>query len=204
MDFELSQLDFARAATRKGDALIVVVPKSFKAAGDVLSDVVAGALKAGDLEPKAGKLLQLYRTAGVSCSRVVLAGVEDGTVRQARQAIAAACGAIKSSAVKRVVVCFGWPAAPDVVHGAVMAVAEATYVYTTTKSKPEGRSLAHVCIGVAQTSQLRVAPCGQSPHRARHHEHRPRKPVGDQQAEHSTEKGQHNHRQDKPPDQTAA
>ena len=157
MDFELSQLDFARAATRKGDALIVVVPKSFKAAGDVLSDVVAGALKAGDLEPKAGKLLQLYRTAGVSCSRVVLAGVEDGTVRQARQAIAAACGAIKSSAVKRVVVCFGWPAAPDVVHGAVMAVAEATYVYTTTKSKPEGRSLAHVCIGVAQTSPAQAS-----------------------------------------------
>ena len=157
MDFELSQLDLAHAATRKGDALIVVVPKSFKAAGDVLSDLACGALKAGDLEPKAGKLLQLYRTAGVSCSRLILAGVEEGNVRQARLAITAACGVLKSGGVKRVVVCFGWPAAPDVVHGAVMAVAESTYVYTTTKSKPEGRSLAHVCIGVAQTAPAQAS-----------------------------------------------
>ncbi len=157
MDFELSQLDLAQAATRKGDALILVVPKSFKAGGDVLSGLVSGALKAGDLEPKAGKLLQLYRTAGVSCSRIILAGVEDGNVRLARQAITAACGVLKSSGAKRVVVCFGWPAAPDVVHGAVMAVAESTYVYTTTKSKPEGRSLAHVCIGVAQTAPAQAS-----------------------------------------------
>ncbi len=157
MDFELSQLDLAHAATRKGDALIVVVPKSFKAAGDVLSDLVSGALKAGDLEPKAGKLLQLYRSAGVACSRIILAGVEEGNARQARLAIAAACGVLKSGGVKRVVVCFGWPASPDVVHCAVMAVAESTYVYTTTKSKPEGRSLAHVCIGVAQTAPAQAS-----------------------------------------------
>ncbi len=157
MNFELNRFDLTNAAAQKGDVLVVLVPKSFKSSGGIVSELVAGALKTGDLETKAGKLLSLYRASGVSCTRVVLAGCEDGSARQVRQALLAAASTVKCSAVKRMLVCFGWPVTSDVVHATVMAVAECTYVYTTTKSKPEGRWLTHVAIGVPDTAAAQAS-----------------------------------------------
>jgi leucyl aminopeptidase len=118
---------------------------------------VASALKAGDLESKPGKLLQMYRSAGIACSRLVLVGCEDGTPRHVRQGVAAAAAAIKSASVKSVVVCFAWSPTADVVHAAVLAIADATYVYTTTKSKPEPRAITKVLLGVADTATVQPA-----------------------------------------------
>ena len=157
MNFELSQLDLADAATQPVDAMVVLVPKSFKSTAGVIPALIAGALKAGDLETKAGKLLHLYRASGVSCPRVVLAGCEDGSARQVRQAVTAAVADVKSGSVKSLAVCFGWPAPPDVMHGAVVALAEATYVYTTTKTKAEGRSIGRVVVGVADVAVAQAA-----------------------------------------------
>ena len=148
MNFELGRIDLTAAAAQKCDALIILVPKGFKSSGGVLAELAAAALKAGDLDTKAGKLLQLYRAAGVAAARLVLVGCEDGSARQVRQALSAAAGAVKSATVKRLVACFGGPATAEAVHAAVMAIADTTYVYTTTKSKPEGRVLTQVVIGV--------------------------------------------------------
>ncbi len=74
MDFELKTLGLAGAAAEKCDALVMLVAENFKAGKDALSSLAAEALKARDLEPKAGKLLQAYRSAGVAAARVVLAG----------------------------------------------------------------------------------------------------------------------------------
>lgn len=149
MNFELRRFELADAAAQKGDALIVLVPKAFQPGDTALGQLIAGALKSGDLETKAGKLLQLYKVDGVSCTRLVLAGCDQGSSRQVRQAVAAATGVLKSAAVKRVVLCFGWGAPADAVHAAVMAAADASYVYTTSKSKPEGRTMTQWVIGVA-------------------------------------------------------
>ncbi len=155
MNFELKSLDLAGAAAEKCDALVVVVPESFKSGKDALSRLLAEALKAGDLETKAGKTLQLYRSAGIAAPRALLVGAGDGSARQVRQAVQAAIGALKSGPVKRVAICFAVPAGAEAVHAAVLAAAEASYVYTTTKSKAEGRKIQRVVLGVADAAQAR-------------------------------------------------
>ena len=74
MDFELKTLDLDGACAAKCDALIVLVPDGFKPGRSELGSVAAAALKAGDLETKAGKLLQLYKPAGVAAARARIVG----------------------------------------------------------------------------------------------------------------------------------
>ena len=148
MDFELKTLGLARAAVEKCDALVVLVSESFKPGKDALSRLVADALKARDLEPKPGKLLQAYRSAGIAAPRVVLAGAGDGSGQRVHAAVAAAVGSLRSCAVKRLVICLPSGAQDDAVRAAVAATAETSYVYVATKSKPEGRELRRVTIAV--------------------------------------------------------
>ena len=157
MNFELKNFDLASAASQACDALIVVVLDPFKPEKGIVAELVAQAIKAGDLQTKPGKLLQAYRPAGFACTRLVLACAGDGSVKHVRQAVAAAVSAVKTPAVKRVVICFTSAASAAWVSAAVAAAAEASYVYTTTKSKPEARTLANVAIGVALTDGLKAA-----------------------------------------------
>ncbi|HEX2547619.1 MAG TPA: leucyl aminopeptidase, partial [Ramlibacter sp.] len=62
MDFELKTLDLAGAANEKTDVLLVLVTEAFQAGKDPVSRLVSAALAARDLETKAGKLLQAYRS----------------------------------------------------------------------------------------------------------------------------------------------
>ncbi len=156
MNFELKALDLAQAASHKGDALIVLVPNGFKAGKGALSDLIGAALKAGDLETKCGKLLSAYQPSGVACTRLVLVGCEEGKPRQVRQAVAAAVTAIKNGNCRKLVVCLALVALENAARMAVMAVADASYVYTTTKSKPEPRVLAQVTIGVSDPAVSRA------------------------------------------------
>jgi len=153
MNFELKKLDLAAAANEKCDALLVLVSGDSCAGKDALSVLVNQALKAGDLETKAGKLLQVYQGSGLACTRAVLLGAGDGSARQLRQAVAAGVAALKSGAVKRLAVCFTQAPEDDAVRAALLGISEASYVYTTTKSKPEGRNVERVVIGVASVAQ---------------------------------------------------
>jgi leucyl aminopeptidase len=156
MDFDLKTLSLGGAATEKCDALIVLVPESFKPGKGVLDQIVGDARKAGDLETKPGKLLQLYRASGVSAPRVVLAGAGDAAAAQVRSAVGAAVGALKAGPAKRVCICFAAPASGEAVRAAVLAAAEASYVYTTTKSKADGRKLQKIVIGVAEAASVKT------------------------------------------------
>ena len=69
MNFELKSLDLAGAASEKSDALLVLVTTAYKPGRGVLADLIAHAVKAGDLDTKAGKLLHAYRSAGVASPR---------------------------------------------------------------------------------------------------------------------------------------
>ena len=156
MNFELNRFDLADAATQKADAIIVLVPKAFKPAESTMHALIGVALKAGDLDSKCGKSLHVYRSPGVVCARVVLVSCEEGSARQVHQAVVAAIGILKSGAVKNLVVCFGWAAGGDAVRAAVIAVAESTYVYTTTKPKADGRAITRVTIGVSDIDTVRA------------------------------------------------
>ncbi len=149
MNFELKALDLSDAATFKADALVVLVPQVFDAGKGVLSDLIGAARKAGDLDAKTSKMLSLYMVPGVASPRVVLVACEDGTPRQVRQAVAGAVAAVKSAKCRNLLLCVSLLPGGDAVRMAVMTAAEASYVYTTTKSKPEPRALTMVSIGVA-------------------------------------------------------
>lgn len=149
MNFELKSLDLVGASVLAGDALVVLVPAGFKPGKDGLGALIGQAIKAGDLETKAGKLLALYRPAQARAARTVLVGAGDGSPRQVRQAVNAALGALRTGApaVKKLLLVFAQAPQAGALRAAVQTVADNSYVYTTTKSKAEGRSLLRVTVG---------------------------------------------------------
>jgi leucyl aminopeptidase len=156
MDFDLKTLTLAGAAAEKCDALVMLVGEAFKPGKDPLSRLAADALKARDLEPKPGKLLQAYRTAGIAASRVILAGAGDGSGKRVYAAVQAAVASLRTPSVKRLVICLPADADDATVRAAVAATAEASYVYVATKSKPEGRELQRVTIAVGDATALKT------------------------------------------------
>ncbi|MES3010694.1 MAG: leucyl aminopeptidase [Pseudomonadota bacterium] len=154
MNFELKTLDLAQLAREKCDALLVLVDDHFKPGSGVLSELIGQTLKSGDFAAKTGRLLQTYRHPGLAATRLVLVGAGDGSVKQVRSAAAAAVNAIKASRCKQVVLHLGalGNCSDSVVSGAMLAVADATYVYTATKPKAEARSLLAVTLGVADAA----------------------------------------------------
>ncbi len=156
MDFELKTLSLDAAATDKCDALVLVLGESFKPGKDALSRLAHEAIQAGHLEPKAGKMLQAYRSDGIAAPRVVLVGAGDCSAKRVHAAVHAAVGALRTSKAKRLMICLP-DAHGDAVRAAVSATAEASYVYVATKSKPEGRELQRVTIAVSDAAQHKAA-----------------------------------------------
>ena len=154
MNFELKHLDLVGAADEKADVLVILVPKDFKAGQDDVSRLIASALKSGDLEAVAGKCIALYRPVQAASTRLILAYTGDAGARSVRAAVVAALGLGKSPKMKKLVVCFAVVAAQESVRAAVSAVADATYSYTTTKSKPTPRVLGKACICVVNPTEV--------------------------------------------------
>ncbi|MFM6991132.1 MAG: leucyl aminopeptidase [Rhodoferax sp.] len=153
MNFELKHLDLIGAADEKADVLVLLLPKDYKGGKDGLSTLIAAALKSGDLETSAGKTLSMYRPLQVAATRLVLA-VTDGSARNTRSAVLAALSAAKSPQLKKLLVCFAAPASEDAVRAVVLAIADGSYTFTTTKSKPQPRTLAKASIGVVNVSDV--------------------------------------------------
>ncbi len=157
MNFELKTLDAAASAAEKSDLRVFLVPEGFAAGQDALSTLTAQALEQGDLETKPGKQLALYQVPGVASRRVLLLGVGDGKARALRQALVAIAGALKAPQTRRVTLVFAVQPEPAALTAAVQAVADASYVYTTTKPKAEARTLNRIVLGVPQAPALREA-----------------------------------------------
>lgn len=163
MDFQLKTLPLARTCAEKSDALVLLVPQAAALGDDALSQLVAAALKAHDFEAKPGKLLQTYRTAGIAANRVVLVGVGEGSARNVRTAVAAALGALKGHKTPHVLVSLSLLPSEDAaqadaqLQAALLACADAAYVYSATKSKaPEPRPTRFV-MGVVNAPALQTA-----------------------------------------------
>jgi leucyl aminopeptidase len=155
MNFELKPLDLLAVASEKCDALIVLVPLELKPGKDDLSMLIAQSQASSDFEAKPGKILHLYRPLQANTRRLVLAGVGDGSAKQVRTGILAAVASAKSASLKKLVVSFAAPAREESIRAAVMALADATYVYTETKSRPEVRTLQKVVVAAGNASELK-------------------------------------------------
>jgi leucyl aminopeptidase len=157
MNFQLKTLGSTQAATEKTDALIVLVPAGALAESDVISTLANAARKAGDLPEKPGKLLSVYRPDGITAPRVILASIGDGGASAVRTAVLGAVRALHGLGSKRLTLVFAGPTEGAAVHCAVLAIADASYVYVTTKSKSEPRTLRHVTIGVPDSKAVGAA-----------------------------------------------
>jgi leucyl aminopeptidase len=158
MDFELKTLTPARLCAEKCDALVVLVPQEPSAGDDPLSALITSASDGGDFETKPGKLLQAYRTAGIAATRVLLVGVGEGSARNVRTAVNAAMGAVKNGKGQRVVLCLSLlkDAVASQMQAAVLASADAAYVYGATKSKPPASPLQRVVVAVADAAAAKT------------------------------------------------
>jgi leucyl aminopeptidase len=161
MDFELKTLTRARLCVEKCDALIVLVAQEAQdsaAVDDPVSQFVSVALKEGDFEAKAGKLLSGYRMAGVVARRVVLAGAGDGSAKSVRTAVLSAVGALKNGNLKRIVITLGAMNSPvrDAVQASVIACGDAAYAYSTTKSRVPGARLEQVVVAVPDAAAAKA------------------------------------------------
>ena len=162
MNFELKTVANDRLVDEKCDALIVLVAQgqasaAFLAGKGVCSTLAALAIKAGDFEAKLGKLLSCYRPAGVSATRFILVGAGDGSPKSVRTALLAAMGSLKSGNAAKVVVslCAALDANSQTARAAVVACADAAYVYRTTKPSATAAQLTTVAMAVTNTALVK-------------------------------------------------
>ncbi|MDA7417595.1 leucyl aminopeptidase [Xenophilus arseniciresistens] len=158
MDFQLKTLSLAQAAAEKTDALVVLVPRAEPLEGsDALSRILHSARAAKDLGERAGKLLALYRPAGVAAPRVWAVHAGEGSPADIRAATLAGTQAALAAQPRRVALVLAGAADAAALHAAVVASADASYVYTTTRSKAEPRGIRQLTLGVADAKALQPA-----------------------------------------------
>lgn len=171
MDVDFKALTLEEAAAHKADALVVAItdPSDGQTSppthgsSSPLAQWVQQVIDSGDLEAGAGKWLMSHSGGQCQARRVVLVRVGDGSPAAVRKGLLGALGALRQPGVKKVVVCThlaqlqagAWQAA-------VVAVADATYAYTTTLSKPKPRSLSSLVfvsdgpVGADAQAEVRV------------------------------------------------
>ncbi len=161
MELKLIAQDLTQTSKTACDALIVLVPETFAKSkvnskvksSEYLTDLISHALKEGDFETKTGKLLQIYRSTHTAATRTVLVGAGDGSVKNIKTAVMAAVSAIKSTSAKKLVICLSElgdleKTSQEGVKAAFLCAAEASYVYTSTKTKVEPRKLNSISVVV--------------------------------------------------------
>ena len=158
MNFELKTLSFASAAKTSTDTLIVLISEHFQAGKDPLSALIVKATQAKDFSGKTGKSLQAYAVAGIAASKVILVGIGEGKPAGVKSGLMGAMATLKSAETSKAVVVLAGSTSPAQLQAAVLVVAEATYVYGATHSKPKSRKLTQLTVGVeSATSALKEA-----------------------------------------------
>ena len=157
MDFELKSLSVVQAAALAVDALVVLVPESDPKAEGALGQLIAQAIAHKDLDNGPGQLVSAYRPAGIKAARLVLVRAGDGSAAAVRKAVAGATASLKHPGVQKLGLITSLLAlGEDAVRAAVVALADASYTYTTTKPSAKPRHLSKVLVGVADASAVRA------------------------------------------------
>ena len=156
MNFELRPLDLNAFSREKCDALLVFLTTDFKPGKDAISLLVLKAMKSGDFVAKAGQLLDVYRPAGMACARLMLAHVGEGAASDIRKAVSCASAMIKSAKFKQILLAFPQNPSQQGLRVAVTTLADTSYVYTSTKTKAEGRLIKSASFVVPDDLPLRA------------------------------------------------
>jgi leucyl aminopeptidase len=161
MELKLITQDLTQTSKTACDALIVLVPESFAQSQSIskakttsnLTDLISQAMKEGDFDAKTGKLLQIYRSNHAAATRTVLVGAGDGSVKSIKTAVTAAVSAIKSTTSKKLVICLSELNGANKINAeaakaVLLCAADASYVYTSTKTKVEPRKLTSITVAL--------------------------------------------------------
>jgi leucyl aminopeptidase len=139
--------------------LIIVTPEQSSTGAPALDQLIAEAVKAGDLELKDGQTLYVHRPAGLKAPRLAVAVAAGTSPRQIKAAAAKLLGHAKSQAVAHAALAVADGVALSSAHARalVTAVAEATYVFRLTKpSAPKPVTLKKVSLLSSQADQAAV------------------------------------------------
>jgi leucyl aminopeptidase len=148
MNFELKTLSLAAAAKSSSEVLIVLISDQFQAAKDPLSLLIEKAIKAKDFSSKTGKVLHAYAAPGVSATKLVFLGVGAAKAVDMRSAMTGLTASLNAAETKKLTVVSPESLSASSLQALLVALAEGTYVYGTTKSKPATRALTQVNLGL--------------------------------------------------------
>ena len=155
MNFEFQKLSLSHAMTASVDALVVLWPSLVQPdskAVEPVTRLLAQAITHGDFDLKAGAVLSLYSQPGIATRHVVVVCSADNLPGQIRSAMQAAWGALKSSKIKRLGVHVVGETSAQALQMALSSLADASYSYTTTLSKPKARTLKQVLVSSTHDS----------------------------------------------------
>jgi leucyl aminopeptidase len=147
MNFSSLTLSSNAVHSHKTDALVILVPEGLKPARGPLADWLTRHLKNGDFSTQVGFHLSLFEAPGWAAKRVCFVGIGSASAAQVRQALTAAWGALKGAKPEAITV---WlpESATDLVGPAMQALADASYVFTTTKPSAKARTLKRVTMAM--------------------------------------------------------
>ncbi len=161
MNFEIQKRALSNVIRDDLDALVVLWPSEDKdvfSGQDPIAILVRGAVQHGDFEHKPGSVSSLYAHPGIKARHLVVACVGDCTAAHVRTALTAAWNALKSAKIKRIGIHAVAGFSATSLQTAVSALADASYSYTSTLSKPKPRALKHVVVSAGQVNlELRAA-----------------------------------------------
>lgn len=149
MNFEIQKLSLSRAIQAQLDALIVLWPSQtppHTQANDPLTRWVAKAIEAADFELKSGAMMTLYCQPGMTPRHVVVVCTGENKTAQVRSAVQSGWNALKSAKIKHLGLHVVGHATAQGVQQALSSLADVSYSYTTTLSKPKSRLLKRVSI----------------------------------------------------------
>jgi len=155
MNFEIQKLSLAHAIQGQLDAMVVLWPSQTvpDALGhDPVTRWVAKAIEQGDFELKAGAVMTLYCQPGILPRHLVVVCSGDNQAGQIRSAVQAAWNALKSTRVKHLGLHVVGDATDTGLQLALSSLADASYSYTTTLSKPKSRTLKQVLVSAQNTN----------------------------------------------------
>jgi leucyl aminopeptidase len=151
MNFEIRKSSLKQALEVPQDALLVLWPDQAITTGS-LADWVGQARQHGDFKASSGSSLQSYGMAGVKARRVVVVACGDASRRDVRKAVRSGWAALQGGMVKRLSI--AWAGEAELPAQAVQALctelADASYSYTHTLSKPSQRTLTRVTLSLPQ------------------------------------------------------
>ena len=152
MKFEIRPTTLDQAARAPQEALLILWPTAVKATGP-LADWIGKARRQGDFKDTAGSIVQSYGMAGIKPRHLVVSACGNGDARDVRKAVRAAWAALKQAPVQSLLVVWAAESSSQpAIKALACELADASYVFTSTLSKPQPRTLRQVVLGLPQVT----------------------------------------------------